>query len=233
MHLAFGDTMYKLENNPVLLSYQVEFLRQFFASPVTQSFFLTGGTALSAFYFSHRESRDFDLFSMEEFSMPQIELLIRDIAKKLDAATSVKVVTNSYKEMYISHEKDGWIQRVDIVREQPIHFGNITFLDGVRVDSLENIGSNKILTLLSRLEVKDYVDFYTIVTKSPITFDALFELAKQKDSGLNEFYLAQSITSVESLSMLPVMNIPFDREAMVEYYQNLSKKLLLRIKPNE
>ena len=77
-------------------------------------------------------------------------------------------------------KRDGWIQRVDVVREQPIHFGDISLIDGIRVDSLENIGSNKILTLFSRLEVKDYVDFYTIITKSKLSFDALFALAKQK-----------------------------------------------------
>ncbi|MBI5613584.1 hypothetical protein HY947_01550 [Candidatus Gottesmanbacteria bacterium] len=61
----------------------------------------------------------------------------------------------------MEHKKDGWIQRIDVVREQPKHFGDIVIIDGIRVDSLENIGSNKILTLLSRLEPKDYVDFYT------------------------------------------------------------------------
>ncbi|MEK7592366.1 MAG: nucleotidyl transferase AbiEii/AbiGii toxin family protein [Patescibacteria group bacterium] len=223
--------MYKLENNPILLPHQVSILKQFFASPISQSFFLTGGTALSAFYFGHRESRDFDLFSSEEFSMPLVEALLRTIAANLGASISVKVATNMYREMYLEHKKDGWIQRVDVVREQPIHFGDISLIDGIRVDSLENIGSNKILTLFSRLEVKDYVDFYTIITKSKLSFDALFALAKQKDTGLNEFYFAQSITAIEQLATLPVMKIFFDRLEMVSYFKQLSRELLLRIKP--
>ncbi|MBI5613583.1 nucleotidyl transferase AbiEii/AbiGii toxin family protein [Candidatus Gottesmanbacteria bacterium] len=75
--------MYNLEKNPILLPHQVSILKRFFSEPIAQSFFLTGGTALSAFYFGHRESRDFDLFSMEEFSSSQIEALFRDIAQGL------------------------------------------------------------------------------------------------------------------------------------------------------
>lgn len=225
--------MYSLDRNPVLLPHQVSILQQFFSSLLTRSFFLTGGTALSAFYFGHRESKDFDLFSMEPFNAQQVRTLVEKIASELGSIVEAKVVTTDYQELYLHHSQDAWTQRIDIVAEQPKHFGMITKVDAVRVDSLENIGSNKILTLFGRFEPKDYVDFYTLVTQTKLTFDDLFELAKRKDTGLSEFYLANSIASVDKIETWPSMRIPFDRKAMIAYYQNLAKELLLRIKPKE
>lgn len=225
--------MYNLTHNPILTPYQVTILRRFFSDPVSRTFFLTGGTALAAFYFAHRESKDLDLFSRDEFSMMHMETLLRSIADALGAVFEVKVSTNTYKEVYVRNEKDEWVQRIDIVRDQPRHFGEIQEVDGVRVDALENIGSNKVLTLYSRLEPKDYVDFYTIVTQSPWTFEQLFALAKQKDMGLYEFYFANCIADVEKIESWPELKIDFDIPMMITYYQKLSRDLFLRVKPKE
>lgn len=217
----------------MILPYQRTILTEFFASPLSQTFFLTGGTALAAFYFAHRESKDFDFFSMEAFDMMAVEGLFKEIAQKLGADLSVKVAAQTYRELYLTHPKEGWVQRVDIVREQPKHFGDIVMVDGVAVDALENIGSNKVLTLFGRFEPKDYVDFYTIVTQSPLTFDALFALAKQKDLGLTEFYFAQSITQVDKIVSWPATRVRYDLKKMIQYYQSLSRDILLGIKPKE
>ena len=52
---------YNLQNNPILLPHQIEILKLFFATSFTKPFFLTGGTALSAFYLAHRDSKDLGL----------------------------------------------------------------------------------------------------------------------------------------------------------------------------
>ncbi len=46
----------------ILTPLQRDFLECFFEQ--TQDFFLIGGTALAAFYLSHRRSEDFDLFTL-------------------------------------------------------------------------------------------------------------------------------------------------------------------------
>ena len=232
-HLPSGAIMYRLKNNPILLPYQIQILQLFFATPATQTFFLTGGTALTAFYFAHRDSKDFDFFSIEPFNFRLIDDLIANIAKKMTAIISVKVATNTYKEIYLENKKKGWQQRIDIVREQPGHFGKIATVDNIRVDSLKNIATNKILTLFSRLEPKDYIDFYLILTKSKLNFNQLFKMAKEKDTGLFEFYFANSISSIEKIETWPELKIQFDRQAMITFYKDLARKLLLSIKPKE
>lgn len=228
-----GGIMYKLQPNPILLSHQAAILRHFFADPFSRPFFLTGGTALAAFYLAHRDSKDFGLFSLKEFNTKQMDILINRIAKAVGAAVSAKVKTDDYNEIYIENKKDGWIQRIDIVHEQPIRFGSPIIVDGIRVDSLENIGSNKVLTLFGRLEPKDYLDFYFIVTKLGFDFDTLYSLAKQKDLGPEDFYFASSIANIDKIQTWPKTKIAFDHQAMLKFYQDLIQKLLLRIKPAE
>ena len=225
--------MYKLKDNPILLPYQIEILKKFFQSPLTKDFFLTGGTALSAFYFAHRDSKDFDFFSIKPFNFKLIDDMVKKISREMNANLSVKVASDSYREIYLENKKENWEQRIDIVFEQPRHFGEIVNIDGILVDSLENIGSNKILTLFGRLEPKDYIDFYTIITKSKLTFDELFELAKQKDTGLFEFYFANSIANINKITLWPKIKTPIDKEKMIKYYRDLTNQLLLKIKPEE
>lgn len=225
--------MYKLQPNPILLPHQVKILRQFFADPFSRPFFLTGGTALAAFYLGHRDSKDFDLFSLEAFDLKQMDILIKNIAKTAGAEISAKVKTDDYNEIYLENKKEGWIQRIDIVHEQPIRFGQPVNIDGIQVDSLENIGSNKVLTLFGRLEPKDYIDFYFIVTKLGLDFETLYSLAKQKDLGLEEFYFANSISAIDQIKTWPTTKIPLDHQAMLRFYRDLTQRLFLRIKPAE
>lgn len=222
---------YNLVNNPVLTPYQVEILKLFFGTEFAKTFFLTGGTALSAFYLAHRNSKDLDLFSIESFDSQQLDLTITDIAQKMNCIVVSKVKTSTYNEIYLENKQDKWTQRIDIVREQPKRFGTISDVDGVLVDSLENIGSNKICAIFGRLEIKDYIDLYTIIEKTDFTFDELFELARQKDLGLNEFTFASTIADVEQITLWPNILIDLDKKAMFAYYKNLVTELLKRVKP--
>lgn len=226
-----GAMQYNLVNNPILTPYQVEILKLFFATEFAKTFFLTGGTALSAFYLAHRDSKDLDLFSIEPFDAQRLELTIAEIAQKMSCEVVTKVKTTTYNEIYLENKRDNWIQRIDIVKEQPKRFGEISVVDGVRVDSLENIGSNKICAIFGRLEIKDYIDLYTIIIKTDFTFDQLFALAQQKDLGLNEFTFASTIADVEQISLWPKILTDLDKTALLAYYKNLVTDLLKRVKP--
>lgn len=136
-----------------------------------------------------------------------------------------------YHEVYLENKSEGWIQRLDFVQEQPIRFGQPRNIDGIIVDTLENIGSNKICAIFGRLEIKDYIDLYAILTQSKLTFDHLFELSKQKDLGLNEFTLGSSIVDLSQISIWPILKKDLDKGQINKFYQDLSINLLKRAKP--
>ncbi|MCX8008531.1 MAG: nucleotidyl transferase AbiEii/AbiGii toxin family protein [Patescibacteria group bacterium] len=223
--------MLTVTNNPILHPFQIQILQEFFSHSSTSSFFLTGGTALSAFYFAHRESNDLDLFSIDSFDMQEVSFLIKTIGDQLGCDITTAVATPTYTEIYLTRKDKSWSQRIDIVREQPRRFENISLIDGIRVDSLENIGSKKILAIFGRLEGKDYIDLFFILRKSSVSFQELFSLAKQKDSGLSEFYFANVVRNVHNIKIWPRMKQAIDIKTIADFYDQLSVDMLLSIKP--
>ena len=222
---------YNLQNNPILLPHQIEILKLFFATTFAKPFFLTGGTALSAFYLAHRDSKDLDFFSLEKYDPQQLEVVILDIAQKMGCEIFTKIKSDTYNEIYL--ENVNWRQRIDIAKEQPKRFGEVVDIEGVRVDSLDNIGSNKITAIFGRLEIKDYIDLYPIVTQTENSFEELFVLAKQKDLGLTEFYFASTIADISQIQTWPDLKIDLDKQAMFDFYKKLTTDMLLKIKPED
>lgn len=119
------------------------------------------------------------------------------------------------------------------MQEQPKHFGKIVKIDNILIDPLINIATNKILAIFGRLEPKDYIDLFFVLTQTNLSFDRLFKLAKQKDTGLSEFHFANTIAEADKFETLPKMRKSFNKESFVKFYEELSRKLLLKIKPKE
>jgi hypothetical protein len=116
------------------------------------------------------------------------------------------------------------------VRDIAAQFGEHRRIDSVIVDALENIGANKVNAIFGRTDVKDFVDLYVILKAGLELFD-LIEMAKQKDAGLTEFYLAGMMRQVRELNRLPRMLKPIDLDTLKEFYLRLADDLLRRAKP--
>lgn len=168
----------------ILTSLQKKFLTAFFASPLGGEFFLSGGTALAAFYLRHRRSQDLDLFTLNQ---------------KLD----FDFVNAEIKKNEI------W------------------------VDSLENIAIGKLLAIFGRTDAKDFIDFYFLIKGKKLKFEKIFKEAKKKDLGLNEFYFANMLAEVEKLEYFPKTIKSFKKKELKTFFNQLSKELFLKIKPNE
>ena len=120
---------------------------------------------------------------------------------------------------------------MDLVKDIPVHFGELKKEGEVLVDSLENIGSNKVLAIFGRTEAKDFIDLYFILQETEFTLDHLYSLAIKKDVGLTEFYLAYAVDKAGEATNDPVMLKPYDREKATRFYKEVSRKLFLKIKP--
>lgn len=213
---------YKLQN---------DFLEKFFSENFAPDFYLTGGTALSRFYFNHRISDDIDLFTQnQKIDMSEVNFLVMKILNNLKLEIIKQVNTDTFLQ-YITKNNKGRLLKIDFVKDIPVHFGEFKMVDKIRIDSLENIGSNKILTILGRSDAKDFIDLYFILQKTEFKFDFLYELATKKDLGLSEFYLANSMHQIEKISIYPKMLVKFNKNKLIKFYSELAKKLMLKIKP--
>lgn len=204
-------------------------LQNFFANPIGQFYFLTGGTALSGFYFYHRESIDLDLFTFETIEIEPVRQIFERIAKQAGLSYDHRVATEGYHKFFLTGKKEEL--KIDLVKDQKVHFGDIKTFGKVRVDSIENIGSNKITAIFGRTEAKDFIDLYFILKKKLFTFQKLLQDAKKKDLGMNEFYLAHMLLEVKNLKNFPKMVVPFNKDHMKRYFIALANNLLLQAKP--
>lgn len=172
-------------------------------SPLVKKFYLTGGTALSAFYLHHRLSIDLDFFSDKPFSYDELTVFLNIIKEKFKVREipAIKIFdrwqfTIEGKEsvklefVYFNHEK----KRLKILE---------TYM-GIFVDSLDDIAANKTLAYFDRNEPKDLFDLYYLINQSGFSVSQLLQLVKNK-FGLkfSEFsFWSESTKSLKLLNTL-------------------------------
>jgi len=185
-----------------LTSLQAYFLARFFGTSVGPQFFLTGGTALAAFYLHHRVSIDLDLFTLDDLALREAEILVPQLADVLQCRIGRARRTEHFAQFLLEAEGAGPLQ-IDLVRDVGPQYGVHLEIDDIVVDSVENIGANKLTAILGRTEAKDFVDLYFIL-RAGYDFGDLLEKAREKDLGLQPFYMAGALLQVRTLRHLPV-----------------------------
>lgn len=151
-------------------------------------FYLTGGTALSRFYFNHRYSDDLDFFiHLRKTFLDDVKEIIARLKKRFEL--EIRVMTEDFAQVFIRsedffkkyHNEFQAILKVDFVNEKEIpRFGEFNRFEAFsRVDNLRNILSNKI-TAISRLEPKDVADTWFICKNLSFSWDQIIHEAEQK-----------------------------------------------------
>lgn len=210
---------------------QDRFLEEFFSSQFAGNFNLTGGTALSRFYLFHRESIDLDLFTHDQnLDFAAVSATVQAIGKKLNLSVYQQVTTEAFLQ-FIFLAPDKTTLKTDFVKDISVRFGEIETKGKIRLDSLENIAVNKVLAVFGRTDAKDFIDLYFLLKNKGFILEDLIEKAKKKDLGLSEFYLANSVAAIENVTQWPQVLLPLDKNKLMKFYQDLSQKLLLKIKP--
>jgi predicted nucleotidyltransferase component of viral defense system len=210
-----------LSPKDVLSELQWEFLSIFFKG--SPPFFLTGGTALSAFYLHHRYSQDLDLFTVDTDAFDRVPLYVDDTATKLSASVVSLQTAPQFHRYRVSRKGESVI--VDLVREVvPQISKEKRNFDGIVVDTLDDIVANKICTVISRAEIKDHIDLY-FLDRAGYRLEDHIKLAQQKDAGVSQAMLAYLFSEFR-LSRIPdYMISPASLEDLQEYFQSLSRKL--------
>ncbi|MBF0107409.1 MAG: nucleotidyl transferase AbiEii/AbiGii toxin family protein [Deltaproteobacteria bacterium] len=216
-------------NQPKILTpLQEKFMKQIFLDEWFRShFYLTGGTALSAFYLFHRYSDDLDFFThgIELLAIPQ---LMDFVAKKTNT-TVERIQTSPNFQRYLVNKE----LKVDVVSDIEWRLGAPQLTGTFMVDSLKNIAVNKVGCLLGRLDAKDYVDLYLLLTEKCFDIFELLRLGQNKDGGLEPFVWASVIADVEKLPMMPRMIRPIKLSELKLFYLKLRDEILISIKPKK
>ncbi|MBN1976523.1 MAG: nucleotidyl transferase AbiEii/AbiGii toxin family protein [Anaerolineae bacterium] len=194
-------------------------------------FFLTGGTALAAYYLHHRLSIDLDLFTLGDLALREAAVLVPQLASDLGCRIGRARETEHFRQFLLEPEGTRPLQ-IDLVRDFGPQYGQHKRYGEVIVDSIENIGANKLTAILGRTEPKDFVDLYFIL-HSGHNFDDLLEKAQGKDLGLQPFFLAGALRQVLHFQHLPTTTPPLALPELQAFITALSNQLLDRLQPPE
>lgn len=209
----------------ILSSLQRQVLDALFAEEAfARAFYLTGGTALAAFYLFHRYSDDLDLFTNE----PQMEF-VWPMLQGLQPRLGFTVESREPRFIRLRFAEG---LRVDVVQDVPARFGLPVRQGAWMVDGLENITVNKITAIQGRLDVKDYVDLYLLLKDRPNGEIFLWlTKARQKDVSIDPFVWSRVIGDVDTFRVLPRMIVPVSLEELRHFYQGVRRRILMSLKP--
>ena len=205
---------------------QREVLIQLTGHPIIRgNFFLTGGTALSVFYLGHRVSEDLDLFATDPLNLSEIDFWIKT---QWPGQSVIIKEAPSFLSFLIREVKvDLVIDPLSVKEERPkMFFENGSFL---WVDTLNNIVTNKFCAIVSRMEPKDFIDFYLILQNYPnFEIKDLYQNSRRKDAIFDDpptaaYQIENGIAFIkENPSLWPQTYIPIDRQLFSEFYQKIA-----------
>jgi predicted nucleotidyltransferase component of viral defense system len=213
----------------ILTEFQKRFINAISKSSLRDSFFLTGGTALSAFYLQHRYSEDLDFFTEipDEVSrmVPELEKICQKLAVNLEMNRRFKTFLNCT----ITSEQGQYI-KIDFAQDAPFRLQPLVFNEefGIYIDNTLDIACNKFSALFDRAATKDFVDIY-LINKVLFSFDEIYENAKKKHVGLDDYWLAISLQKVNLVEELPRMVVSLTIEELKEFFNDKVKNLMKKI----
>lgn len=180
----------------ILTPLQKKILNLFVTMPDKDAFYLTGGTALSEFFLKHRKSHDLDFFT-------NTEELITPFSQKLEACLKSEHYSverlrgfHSFVELSVSDSEDATI--IHFALDSPFRFEQpfeSEEVPGLKIDSLIDIATNKLLALFGRAVLRDFIDVYLLVEEH-FNKNELMEKAALKDPGFDLYWLGVAMERI-------------------------------------
>jgi predicted nucleotidyltransferase component of viral defense system len=209
------------ENSSVLTALKRDFLKSFFK--IEQNFYLTGGSALGIFYLQHRFSYDLDFFTLGSIEWHIVDNEIRATAESIGAQCEPLTSTPYFHRLKLVRGKETEIidfvtEKVSQIDPDKNHFGSIV------VDTLNEIGINKMCTLLSRSEIKDIIDLY-FLEQTGFKIEDHVQDAQKKDAGFDLATISYLLSNIEISSMPQYLAKPLSLDEFNTYIEHLRKRI--------
>ena len=196
---------------------------------ITETFFLSGGTALSAFYFKHRISEDFDLFSEKVYEAKKVAIWVQKAAKNLKVQKAERQKLTGQDVYYFSFGKNDFV-KVDFSYFPFPHLGEFTKYQKLRISSLEDLAVNKLQAIVTRKRSRDYVDLYLCLRTLKWSSEDMQKYYRLKfDMHVSFEQLATSFTNVVDAHDAPKFLGKTSWEVVRKYFLSLAQELKSKI----
>lgn len=188
----------------ILTSFQRDILKEIGNSELAKFFVWSGGTALSFYYLKHRLSADLDFLSKDLLPGEYLLAEIKKIAKNLKIKKIEEQKRFNRHEFWLRENKE--ILKIEFVfypfpsikPSKKIKEFNL------KLDSIEDITTNKTHAIYERAEPKDVFDLYWILKKRKIKFFQIFKWVEKKFGVVIDpvFFISEVLRGIERLEQI-------------------------------
>lgn len=191
---------------------------------ITGNFYLTGGTALAAFYLRHRYSEDLDFFSEKEIDILNLDIFFNQIKKELNI---LKIdFQQSYNRNLFFLHFNGDVLKIEFTYFPFKRIEKSKLDDKLEIDSLLDIAVNKLFTIYQRTMARDYIDLYFICAKEGFLMNDLIKKAKIKfDWHIDPIQLGTQFVKSKEVKDYPKMIKKISNKEWQNFFIEEAKKL--------
>lgn len=208
----------------ILIPFQKQIINLFSRTEKLSDFYLSGGTALAAYYLYHRFSDDLDFFNYKNFD----PIFIHSFSKEIQSEIKIKktVFSRLYDRYQFFYEVDGGEIKVEFTKYPFSQLELPQIINGVKVDSLRDIAANKLAALLDRFDPKDFVDIYFILKFENFTLNQIKNDVEKKFSmEIEPLFLGSEFSKVKRVKSLPKMIKPLTVKELKDFFSKEAQKL--------
>lgn len=218
-----AETILTLDQQKVLDMFRTD-------KKLSEIFYLTGGTALAEFYLKHRLSDDLDFFTESDFPLTMVENFIGKLCSEMDwEARFQKLYDRRMFFLKNSKDKEAAELKIEFTRYPFTRLADFLITDGLRVDSLLDIGSNKLMAMIDRFEPKDFADLYFLLNGNFKLEELVEGVNKKFGFKIESLTLGSELMKAERISFLPTMAKELSVKTLKSFFVNLASKLRPRI----
>lgn len=190
--------------------------------PKLAGFYLTGGTALTAYYLGHRRSDDLDFFI---FTEPD-GIFLQGFAEQLKALLKASGV--HFEKLFDRHQffftlASGEL-KVEFTRYPFVQLELPTISEGLKVDSQRDIAANKLMTILDRFDPKDFVDLFFLLQQFSLSA-VRQDMETKFGVKVEDIFLGGELVKVRRIEALPRMHKALTVAEVKEFFMDLAKQL--------
>ncbi|PIZ00459.1 hypothetical protein COY62_02490 [bacterium (Candidatus Howlettbacteria) CG_4_10_14_0_8_um_filter_40_9] len=206
----------------ILTDSQKKVIAKVASEPKLKDFYLSGGTALAAYFLHHRISDDLDFFTEKEIDKIFLHKFVADLKKALKA-NSVR-----YDRLYDRNIFTFKMEKEEFKTEFTYYpfkkLSKSILEDGIRVDSFRDVSANKLMALLDRFDPKDFADIYFILKER--TLDAVRkDVEKKFEMKINNIFLGSEFAKARRIDALPKMVRKIGVNELKDFFSKQSKEL--------
>jgi predicted nucleotidyltransferase component of viral defense system len=195
---------------------------------LVKTFYITGGTALSEFYFHHRYSEDLGFFSQSEIDYRNLEIEISKIIKVTHPKKVEKQTLNGQQIYWFVYTNQ--TIKIDFAYFPFEPLGEFKKFKNLKISSLEDLAVNKLQAIMTRKRGRDFLDYFYIANETQLTPQRIAQLYRLKfDMTIRPEEIAKHFVGVLDATDQPTFLGREPWKTIEDYFISESNKIKTKI----